>query len=72
VRLSRRASLGSLAAAVAAPLTAALLGRDTSEAVVLALLAVLVVFRHAPNIGRLARGREGPLGPAGGGGPGLR
>ena len=72
VRLSRRASLGSLAAAVAAPLGAALLGRDTSEAVVLALLAVLVVFRHAPNIGRLARGREGPLGPAGGGGPGLR
>jgi len=72
VRLSRRASLGSLAAAVAAPLTAALLGRDTSEAVVLALLAVLVVFRHAPNIGRLARGSEGPLGPAGGGGPGLR
>jgi len=72
VRLSRRASLGSLAAAVAAPLGAALLGRDTSEAVVLALLAVLVVFRHAPNIGRLARGSEGPLGPAGGGGPGLR
>ena len=101
VRLSRRASLGSLAAVPRITeafrtgagvgwhehkdevfhgcekffrpgYAAALLGRDTSEAVVLALLAVLVVFRHAPNIGRLARGSEGPLGPAGGGGPGLR
>jgi glycerol-3-phosphate acyltransferase PlsY len=71
VRVSRRASLGSLAGAVAAPVTAALLGRDTPEVVVFALVALLVLFRHAPNIGRLARGREGPLGPAGGDGRGL-
>jgi glycerol-3-phosphate acyltransferase PlsY len=51
--------------------TAALLGRDTPEVVVFALVALLVLFRHAPNIGRLARGREGPLGPAGGDGRGL-
>jgi glycerol-3-phosphate acyltransferase PlsY len=71
VRVSRRASLGSLAGAVAAPVPAALLGRDTPEVVVFALVALLVLFRHAPNIGRLARGREGPLGPAGGDGRGL-
>ena len=71
VLASRRASLGSVAAAVAVPLTATLLGRATSEVVVFAAVAALVLARHWPNVRRLLRGGEGPLGPAGGGGHGL-
>ena len=58
--------MGSLASAVAAPLLAGLLGREAAEVVGFALVAVLVLARHAANLGRLVRGREGPLGPAGG------
>ena len=71
VRLSRRASPASLASALAAPVLAAALGRDATEVAGFALVGALVLVRHAPNLGRLARGREGPLGPGGGQGRGL-
>ena len=72
VRLSRRASPASLASALAAPVLAAALGRDATEVAGFALVAALVLVRHAPNLGRLARGGEGPLGPGGGRGRSLR
>ena len=59
---TRFVSLGSIAAAVVAPLAAAALftlGRATVEAVVaIALIGVVVVLAHADNIDRLRKGTE--------------
>jgi len=62
--LSRRVSVGSLGAAVAYPgLVAWLAPRDpfrVAMIVAAALVALLVVVRHLPNIKRLAAGTERP------------
>jgi glycerol-3-phosphate acyltransferase PlsY len=60
-RLTRKASVASLAAITVVPAGAAITGRPAWE--VLALLAVaLVVFaRHTPNLKALARGEERSL-----------
>lgn len=59
---TRYVSLGSIAAAVVAPLAAAALftlGRATAEAVVaIALIGLVVVVAHADNIDRLRNGTE--------------
>jgi acyl phosphate:glycerol-3-phosphate acyltransferase len=62
--LTRTVSMGSLAAAAAAPLGGALESRRLHTAVPFvfsALAATLVVVRHAPNIRRLLRGEEPQL-----------
>jgi len=59
--LSRRSSVGALAASASAPLW--LIGFDRWEAVLLVcLLAVLVWLRHSANIRRLIRGEEPKIG----------
>lgn len=58
---SRISSLGGMSAAVAAPVAALLLGY-TSYVPVLGLLALLVLFLHRENIGRLRAGTEPKVG----------
>jgi glycerol-3-phosphate acyltransferase PlsY len=60
--LGRIASLASLAAAVAGPLAAAVVGVPGIELISLVACAGLVLVRHADNIRRLARGQEPRVG----------
>ncbi|RMG45054.1 MAG: glycerol-3-phosphate 1-O-acyltransferase [Acidobacteria bacterium] len=64
---SRRVSLGSLGAAVAAPAAAMWRHGSTGYAWGLAAIGLLVIFRHRDNVRRLLAGREPPIGGAGGG-----
>lgn len=59
--LSRRVSVGSLAAAVALPVAAGLAGVPGPRLAMAILLGAVVVVRHIPNIKRLWRGEEPPL-----------
>jgi len=61
VALSRRSSLGGLSAAVAAPVAALAIGRS-DLAPFLVAIAVLVIWLHRANIGRLANGTEPKIG----------
>ena len=59
--LSRRISVGSICAAVVASLAMWFVPfsrTDQATAVVGTLVALLVIVRHAPNIGRLLKGEE--------------
>jgi acyl phosphate:glycerol-3-phosphate acyltransferase len=57
---TRYSSLAALVAIGTSPL-AAFFARGLEEALLAALLAVLVVIRHHENIGRLAQGTEGKI-----------
>lgn len=58
----RYSSLASLAAAVSAPLLALALLPDRAYAVGLAVMSVLLVWRHRANIARLRAGAESRIG----------
>lgn len=59
---TRYASLGSLLAVLAFPVAVLALGGPVSAAVVGGLIFLVVAFRHAGNIARLAAGTERKLG----------
>ncbi|MEQ1509617.1 MAG: glycerol-3-phosphate 1-O-acyltransferase PlsY [Sphingopyxis sp.] len=61
--LARISSLGGIVAALSVPITAALLGRSDLVPIG-AGLALLVLWRHRDNIGRLLRGTEPRIGGA--------
>jgi acyl phosphate:glycerol-3-phosphate acyltransferase len=56
--LFRRVSLASLGAAIATPISASLAGYDSALALAAAAMAVLIIYRHRENIGRLLAGTE--------------
>jgi glycerol-3-phosphate acyltransferase PlsY len=58
VRLTRRASAGSLAIAVLLPVGVAIVGRPAWEVVAAAALGALVLVRHGANVRRLLAGTE--------------
>jgi glycerol-3-phosphate acyltransferase PlsY len=60
----RYVSLGSIAVAAAFPLLAWALSeyREPRELLIIAIVAVLVIWKHRQNIGRLATGTESKLG----------
>ena len=60
-RVLNKASLGSLAVFIAAPLVVVALGRPGKEVALMAALCLLVLARHHANIRRLIRGEEGSL-----------
>lgn len=60
-RVLNKASLGSLAVFIAAPLVVAGLGRPAIEVWLITALCMLVLARHHANIRRLIRGEEGSL-----------
>lgn len=55
---TRRASVGSLAATAALPVSAAVARRPAREVAGWVAVGALVVVRHLPNLRRLARGTE--------------
>ncbi|BEV00383.1 glycerol-3-phosphate 1-O-acyltransferase PlsY [Novosphingobium olei] len=59
--ITRISSVGGLSAAIAAPIAAAVLGYQ-EYALVLAAIALLVVFLHRANIARLRAGTEPKIG----------
>jgi glycerol-3-phosphate acyltransferase PlsY len=63
-RVFHKASLASLLVTVLFPIAVLVLGFDRWEVVVLGVLAVLVLARHAANIRRLLRHEENDLGVA--------
>ena len=63
VRLTHTSSVASLVISVGFPAAAGLLGAPWPETVALVALGVLVIVRHLPNLRRLVKGEELPLGP---------
>ena len=63
--LTRYSSVGGMAGAIAAPIAAFLLQR-VDLAILFAGLALLVLWKHRANIGRLIRGTEPKVGKSGG------
>ena len=63
VRLTHKASVASIVVVVAFPVAVAIAGYPWEEVAVLAVLAALVVARHASNLRRLFRGEELALDP---------
>ena len=61
--VARIASVGSLAAAVSAPVSAAVTGRDDIFPLML-VLALIVIWKHRDNIQRLLAGTEPRVGKA--------
>ena len=59
-----KASVASLACALAAPILVAVFGGTTLDIVVVACVALLLIARHASNLRRLVRGEEHGLGDA--------
>lgn len=60
-KLSKTASVASIAVAVGLPVVAAIDGRPLAEVVAFAACGALVVVRHRSNIDRLLRGEERTL-----------
>jgi glycerol-3-phosphate acyltransferase PlsY len=56
--VTRYSSLAAVLAAVSAPIIAWFVSNQAIPTAVVSILAVLVLFRHADNIGRLLRGEE--------------
>jgi glycerol-3-phosphate acyltransferase PlsY len=64
-KLTKRASIASLAIAVVVPLAALAVRGPHAEAAVLAAVSAFVIARHRGNIERLIRGDESPVTRAG-------
>jgi glycerol-3-phosphate acyltransferase PlsY len=62
-KLSRTASLGSVAISVGLPIGAAVAGRPGGEVAAFAVCGALVVLRHRENLQRIRRGEERSLRP---------
>lgn len=60
-KVTRRASVASLAVVVGVPIAVAVLGRPPWEQAGFVGLAAFIVARHIPNLTRLARGEEAKL-----------
>jgi len=60
--ISRRSSVGGMVSMLAGPIVAAVVLKDDTLAIVTALIALLVVARHADNIRRLIAGTEPKIG----------
>ena len=58
VKLSKKASLASLAIVVGLPIGLVIVGRPTTEIVTTIGLGIFVIWRHWPNLKRLVRGEE--------------
>jgi glycerol-3-phosphate acyltransferase PlsY len=60
--ISRRSSVGGIVSMLAGPVVAAVVLKDNTLTIATALIAILVVARHADNIRRLIAGTEPKIG----------
>ena len=58
VKLSKKASLASLAIVVGLPIGLVIVGRPATEIFTTIGLGIFVIWRHWPNLKRLVRGEE--------------
>jgi glycerol-3-phosphate acyltransferase PlsY len=65
VRLTHKASVASIVVVIAFPIAVAVAGHPWGDVTVIAVVALLVVGRHASNLKRLFRGEELGLDPGG-------
>lgn len=61
VVLSRYVSLASIVAALAAPILVLIMHRNIYDLVFVSIFAILIIYRHIPNIKRLLKGNENKL-----------
>jgi acyl phosphate:glycerol-3-phosphate acyltransferase len=64
VAITRRVSVGSIAAAIAVPFLLVFAGAGRPLVVAMAVVASLILMRHRENIGRLIDGTEPRIGRA--------
>jgi glycerol-3-phosphate acyltransferase PlsY len=57
-RVTHKASVASIAVAVAFPIAVALAGHEAGDIIVISTMALLVVARHLSNVRRLVKGEE--------------
>jgi glycerol-3-phosphate acyltransferase PlsY len=57
-KVTKKASIASVIAAVGMPIGCAIDGADAAEVAAICALVVLVLMRHLPNLRRLAKGEE--------------
>ncbi len=60
-KVTKKASLGSLAIALGLPISQVIVGRPAGEVVAGVGLFALVIWRHIPNLKRISAGEEPPL-----------
>ena len=60
-KVTKKASLGSLAIALGLPISQVIVGRPTGEVLAGVGLFALVIWRHIPNLKRIIAGEEPPL-----------
>jgi glycerol-3-phosphate acyltransferase PlsY len=60
-KVTKKASLGSLAIAIGLPVSQIIIGRPTGEVLTGVGLCAFVVWRHIPNLKRLVAGNETSL-----------
>jgi len=60
-KVTKKASLGSLAIALGLPISQVIVGRPAGEVVAGVGLFALVIWRHIPNLKRIIAGEEPPL-----------
>jgi glycerol-3-phosphate acyltransferase PlsY len=57
-RLTHKASIASIAVAIAFPISVALAGHEWGDVAVITVMALLVIARHLSNLRRLVTGQE--------------
>ena len=60
-KVTKKASLGSLAIALGLPISQVIVGRPAGEVLAGVGLFALVMWRHIPNLKRIIAGEEPPL-----------
>ncbi len=60
-KVTKKASLGSLAIALGLPISQVIVGRPAGEVLAGVALFALVIWRHIPNLKRIIAGEEPPL-----------
>lgn len=63
-RITHKASIASIAVAVAFPIAVALAGHEAGDVIVISIMALLVIGRHVSNLRRLVKGEELGLDPS--------
>ena len=59
--LSKMVSISSMIALISATIIAFITFKNTTYAILILILTILVIFRHTPNIKRIIKGKENKI-----------